>query len=109
MTQRSGQPARQRAIPRKREHPEHCKPDTSRVGFLGAAFHHRKLMNPPRDPPDASLLELLDALYQRQIRDAAAEVAAAIAHAAGTPLNVIGGRAELIRQDPANAAGHVTR
>jgi signal transduction histidine kinase len=66
-------------------------------------------MTPPREPLDVSLLELLDSLYQQQLRQAAAEVAAAIAHAAGTPLNVIGGRAELIRQDPANAAAQVTR
>jgi signal transduction histidine kinase len=63
----------------------------------------------PQEPLDASLLELLDSLYQRQLRQAAAEVAAAIAHAAGTPLNVVSGRAELIRQDPANAAAQVTR
>jgi len=66
-------------------------------------------MTPPREPLDVSLLELLDSLYQQQLRQAAAEVAAAIAHAVGTPLNVIGGRAELIRQDPANAAAQVTR
>lgn len=66
-------------------------------------------MTSPQEPLDASLLELLDSLYQRQLRQAAAEVAAAIAHAAGTPLNVVSGRAELIRQDPANAAAQVTR
>jgi len=63
----------------------------------------------PQDPLDTSLLERLDWLYQRQLRQAAAEVAAAIAHAAGTPLNVISGRAELLRQDPASAAAQVTR
>jgi signal transduction histidine kinase len=55
------------------------------------------------------LLELYDALAQHQLRDAGAEVAAAIAHAVGTPLNVISGRAELIRHDPANALAQVAR
>jgi hypothetical protein len=71
-------------------------------------------MTLPEEPPtpaslDASLYARLDALYQRQLRATAAEVAAAIAHAAGTPLNVISGRSELIRQDPANAAAQLTR
>ncbi len=61
--------------------------------------------SPVRDP----LLELYDALAQHQLRDAGAEVAAAIAHAVGTPLNVISGRAELIRHDPSNALAQVTR
>jgi hypothetical protein len=52
---------------------------------------------------------VLDDLYQYQLCGAAAEIAAAIAHAAGTPLNVISGRAELIRQDPTNALPQVTR
>jgi hypothetical protein len=60
---------------------------------------------PVREP----LLELYDALAQYQLRDAGAEVAAAIAHAVGTPLNVISGRAELIRHDPSNALAQVTR
>ena len=64
---------------------------------------------PVPQPLDASLYARLDALYQHQLRAAAAEVAAAIAHAAGTPLNVISGRSELIRQDPANAAAQLTR
>jgi signal transduction histidine kinase len=55
------------------------------------------------------LLELYDALAQYQLRDAGAEVAAAIAHAVGTPLNVISGRAELIRHDPSNALAQVVR
>lgn len=71
-------------------------------------------MTPPGESPapaplDASLYARLDALYQQQLRTAAAEVAAAIAHAAGTPLNVISGRSELIRQDPTNAAAQLTR
>jgi hypothetical protein len=61
--------------------------------------------SPTREP----LLELYDALAQRQLRDAGAEVAAAIAHAVGTPLNVISGRAELIRHDPSNALAQVAR
>ena len=60
-------------------------------------------------PARESLLELYDALAQHQLRDAGAEVAAAIAHAVGTPLNVISGRAELIRHDPSNALAQVTR
>jgi signal transduction histidine kinase len=55
------------------------------------------------------LLELYDSLHQRQLREAAAEIAAAIAHAMGTPLNVISGRAELIRQDPTKAALQATK
>ena len=61
--------------------------------------------SPAREP----LLELYDAVAQRQLRDAGAEVAAAIAHAVGTPLNVISGRAELIRHDPSNALTQVAR
>ena len=57
----------------------------------------------------AAALAELDGLYQYQLGGAAAEIAAAIAHAVGTPLNVISGRAELIRQDPANALPQVTR
>ena len=60
-------------------------------------------------PLGEPLLQLLDALAQHQLRNAGAEVAAAIAHAMGTPLNVISGRAELIRQDPGNALAQVTR
>lgn len=60
---------------------------------------------PAREP----LLELYDTLAQQQLREAGAEVAAAIAHAVGTPLNVISGRAELIRHDPSNALTQVAR
>jgi len=56
-----------------------------------------------------TLLELYEALAQRQLRDAGAEVASALAHAVGTPLNVISGRAELIRHDPSNALAQVAR
>jgi signal transduction histidine kinase len=54
-------------------------------------------------------LSLYDLLHQRQLRESAAEIAAAIAHAMGTPLNVISGRAELIRQDPARAAAQAVK
>lgn len=54
-------------------------------------------------------LSLYDSLHQRQLRESAAEIAAAIAHAMGTPLNVISGRAELIRQDPARAAAQAVK
>src|SRR5688572_16787786 len=60
-------------------------------------------------PAGETLLELYEALAQRQLRDAGAEIASAIAHAVGTPLNVISGRAELIRHDPSNALAQVTR
>lgn len=62
-----------------------------------------------QSPARDALLELYDALAQHQLRDAGAEVAAAIAHAVGTPLNVISGRAELIRHDPSNALAQVAR
>lgn len=55
------------------------------------------------------LLETLEELKQYQVRAVAAEVVAAVAHAVGTPLNVISGRAELIRQDPSNALTQVGR
>lgn len=61
------------------------------------------------EPFPGGSLAKLDELYQQQLRGAAAEIAAAVAHAVGTPLNVISGRAELIRQDPANALAQVTR
>jgi signal transduction histidine kinase len=61
------------------------------------------------DGPTEPLLQLLDTLQQYQLRNAGAEVAAAIAHALGTPLNVISGRAELIRQDPSSALAQVAR
>src|SRR5690349_5516016 len=60
-------------------------------------------------PAAETLLELHEGLAQRQLRDAGAEIASAIAHAVGTPLNVISGRAELIRHDPANALAQVAR
>lgn len=60
-------------------------------------------------PARQTLLELHEALAQRQLREVGAEVASAIAHAVGTPLNVISGRAELIRHDPSNALAQVAR
>jgi light-regulated signal transduction histidine kinase (bacteriophytochrome) len=63
--------------------------------------------------PDEALqeqaFELLDDLQHHQLLNAGAEVAAAFAHALGTPLNVISGRAELIRQNPATAMAQVAR
>jgi signal transduction histidine kinase len=88
---------------------------TVRVGLAGpggsrSTEHDEGLTIMTREAPAReSLLELYDALAQHQLRDAGAEVAAAIAHAVGTPLNVISGRAELIRHDPANALAQVTR
>jgi len=80
------------------------------------------LMTAPLVPRDPAALEALEAmasseravlrreqLHRQQLRSTAAEVAAAIAHAAGTPLNVIGGRVELIRQDPTAAAAQLDR
>lgn len=61
------------------------------------------------DGRNEPLLQLLDTLQQYQLRNAGAEIAAAIAHALGTPLNVISGRAELIRQDPTSALAQVAR
>lgn len=58
---------------------------------------------------DITPFELFAALHDAELRSTAAEVAAAMAHAAGTPLNVISGRAELIRQNPANALAQVAR
>lgn len=58
---------------------------------------------------DTTSLELLAALHDAELRSTAAEIAAALAHAAGTPLNVISGRAELIRQNPSNALAQVAR
>ncbi len=66
-------------------------------------------MTSPVAPLDEPLLELFEALQHHQVRNGVAEVAAAIAHALGTPLNVISGRAELIRQDPGNALAQVVR
>jgi signal transduction histidine kinase len=64
----------------------------------------------PAAPSSAEqILRICSELNQYQLRNVAAEVVAALAHALGTPLNVISGRAELIRQDPANAAAQVAR
>ena len=76
-------------------------------------------MAAPLAPLDPAALEALatsereqlrrEQLHWQQLRSTAAEVAAAIAHAAGTPLNVIGGRVELMRQDPAGAPAQLDR
>jgi hypothetical protein len=66
-----------------------------------------------RPMPAAALAEsrllLFDNIHRHELRAAAGEIAAAIAHAMGTPLNVISGRAELIRQDPAKAMAQAER
>lgn len=76
-------------------------------------------MAAPLAPLDPAALEVLatsereqlrrEQLHWQQLRSTAAEVAAAIAHAAGTPLNVIGGRVELMRQDPSSAPAQLDR
>lgn len=58
---------------------------------------------------EESRLQLFDSMYRHELRAAAGEIAAAIAHAMGTPLNVISGRAELIRQDPSKATAQAER
>ncbi|HVZ31613.1 MAG TPA: hypothetical protein VG963_04260, partial [Polyangiaceae bacterium] len=64
--------------------------------------------NEPEEAEESIRL-LSRALRSQLLRGIASDVASAIAHAAGTPLNVITGRAELIRQDPTNAAAHAAR
>src|SRR5688572_14092090 len=101
-----------------------CKHCTSRVRSVQASLCPGIPMSSPEISRAASTVQTspaidsslasdavlqLDELYQEQLRGAAAEIAAAVAHAVGTPLNVISGRAELIRQDPANALAQVTR
>jgi signal transduction histidine kinase len=66
-------------------------------------------MTLPDDVLQEPAFELLDTLQHHQLLNAGAEVAAAFAHALGTPLNVISGRAELIRQNPASALAQVAR
>jgi signal transduction histidine kinase len=50
-----------------------------------------------------------DEFHSEPLRSAAAHVASSVAHALGSPLNVISGRAEMIRRDPANALNQLTR
>ncbi len=57
----------------------------------------------------ASAHDRFDELSSDQLRSAAAHVAASVAHALGSPLNVISGRAEMIRRDPSNALNQLTR
>lgn len=63
----------------------------------------------PPEPSSEQIRCILSELQQYQLRNVAAEVVAALAHALGTPLNVISGRAELIRQDPSSAVAQVAR
>src|SRR5688500_10143930 len=55
------------------------------------------------DTPDR-LLALLDELRQAERRAAISRVASVIGHLIGTPLNVIAGRAALIRANPSPEA-----
>ncbi len=67
---------------------------------------------PARPPPEfGSLLGLLDQLREMDRRAAMSSTAATLGHVIGTPLNVIAGRAALIRsgQDPASAAENARR
>lgn len=66
-------------------------------------------MTLPDDALQEPAFEILDTLQHHLLLNAGAEVAAAFAHALGTPLNVISGRAELIRQNPASALAQVAR
>ena len=50
-----------------------------------------------------------DEFHGEPLRSAAAHVASSVAHALGSPLNVISGRAEMIRRDPSNALNQLTR
>ena len=50
--------------------------------------------------PEASRLALLDHLRQAEVRAASSQVASVIGHMIGTPLNVIVGRAALLRANP---------
>ncbi len=64
-----------------------------------------------RQPVSASKLSLLDELRQAEIRASSAQVASVIGHMIGTPLNVIVGRAALLRasSDPANMVDNARR
>lgn len=61
--------------------------------------------------PDASRLALLDHLRQAEVRAASSQVASVIGHMIGTPLNVIVGRAALLRANPSpdSMADHARR
>ena len=58
----------------------------------------------PEKPEPAELLARLDALRQAERRAASARMVSVVGHLIGTPLNVIAGRAALIRSNPAPEA-----
>lgn len=65
---------------------------------------------PRNSRPDASRLDLLDHLRQAEVRAASAQVASVIGHMIGTPLNVIVGRAALLRaSNPESMLEHAHR
>jgi len=65
---------------------------------------------PRNSRPDASRLALLDHLRQAEVRAASSQVASVIGHMIGTPLNVIVGRAALLRaSNPESMLEHANR
>src|SRR5688572_12640505 len=65
---------------------------------------------PRNTRPDASKLALLDHLRQAEVRAASSQVASVIGHMIGTPLNVIVGRAALLRaSNPEGMLEHAHR
>lgn len=65
---------------------------------------------PRNSRPDASRLVLLDHLRQAEVRAASSQVASVIGHMIGTPLNVIVGRAALLRaSNPDSMLEHAQR
>ncbi|HEY6725747.1 MAG TPA: HAMP domain-containing sensor histidine kinase [Polyangiaceae bacterium] len=65
---------------------------------------------PRSSRPDASRLALLDHLRQAEVRAASSQVASVIGHMIGTPLNVIVGRAALLRaSNPESMLEHAQR
>src|SRR5688572_33199215 len=65
---------------------------------------------PRNSRPDASRLALLDNLRQAEVRAASSQVASVIGHMIGTPLNVIVGRAALLRaSNPDSMLEHAQR
>lgn len=65
---------------------------------------------PRNSRPDASRLALLDHLRQAEVRAASSQVASVIGHMIGTPLNVIVGRAALLRaSNPESMLEHAQR
>jgi hypothetical protein len=105
-----GNPPRDR-LPARASEPEAAGEAIHERGRDAAADTLTSAQAPSLEEPslEESLRLMSRALRSQLLRSVASDVASAIAHAAGTPLNVITGRAELIRQDPANAAAHASR